>query len=132
MPDHAAAGPAGRPGDGGGPEPAPLEIVRYAMRATSLEPALRAGELVDARGARARGGVTQVVAGDVVEAARRACARPAAGPPAAFEAIKAGLKGLAVARARGSLESLRNAFVEAWDGAEARRRLGEARARLGA
>ena len=59
------------------------------------------------------------------------CARLAAAPAGAFETIKAALKGPAVERARATLAPLRRAFVDAWYAPEARRRIGEARARLG-
>jgi hypothetical protein len=85
-----------------------LEIVRYAVPARSVEAALYDGELVDPRAALARGLVTEVVEGDVVEAAHQTCGRLAAAPTAAFEAIK-GLKGPA-GRARATLAPLR-AFV---------------------
>ena len=108
-----------------------LEIVRYAVPARSVEAALYEGELVDPRGALERGLVSEVVDGDVVEAARRTCGRLAAAPTDAFAAIKAALKGPAVERARATLAPLRRAFVDAWYAPEARRRIGEARARLG-
>ena len=108
-----------------------LEIVRYAVPARSVEAALYDGELVDPRAALGRGLVTEVVDGDVVEAACQTCDRLAAAPAAAFEAIKAALKGPAVERARATLAPLRRAFVDAWYAPEARRRIGEARARLG-
>ena len=66
-----------------------------------------------------------------MEAARRTCDRLAAAPAGAFESIKAALKGPAVERARATLEPLRRAFVDAWYAPEARRRIGEARVRLG-
>ena len=108
-----------------------LEIVRYAVPAQSVEAALYEGELVDPRSALERGLVSEVVDGDVVEAARQACGRLAVAPAAAFETIKAALKGPAVERARATLAPLRRAFVDAWYAPEARRRIGEARARLG-
>jgi hypothetical protein len=55
----------------------------------------------------------------------------AAAPAGAFETIKASLKRPAVERAKETLASLRRAFVDAWYAPEARRRIGEARARLG-
>jgi len=79
----------------------------------------------------ARGLVTEVVDGDVVGAALRMCARLAAAPADAFATIKAALKGPALERARATLQPLRHAFVDAWYAPEARRRIGEARVRLG-
>jgi enoyl-CoA hydratase len=108
-----------------------LEIIRYAIPAGSVEQALYEGELLEPREALARGLLTTVVDGDVVEAAHRMCARLAAAPARAFETIKAALKGPAVERAQATLEPLRWAFVEAWYAPEGRRRIGEARARLG-
>ncbi|HEY7139594.1 MAG TPA: enoyl-CoA hydratase/isomerase family protein [Methylomirabilota bacterium] len=108
-----------------------LEIVRYAVPPGSVEEVLYGGELFDARVALGRGLVTEVVEGDVVEAACRVAGRLAAAPAGAFETIKAGLKGPAVERARATLAPLRRAFVDAWYAPEARRRIGEARARLG-
>ena len=108
-----------------------LEIVRYAVPARSVEAALYDGELIDPREALGRGLVTEVVEGDVGEAARQHCGRLAEAPTGAFEAIKAALKGPAVERARATLAPLRRAFVDAWYAPEARRRIGEARARLG-
>jgi enoyl-CoA hydratase len=108
-----------------------LEIVRHAVPARSVETVLYDGELVDPRAALERGLVSEVVDGDVVEAARRVCGRLAAAPTSAFEAVKAALKGPAVERARATLAPLRRAFVDAWYAPEARRRIGEARARLG-
>lgn len=108
-----------------------LEIVRYAVPARSVEAALYEGELVEPRAALDRGLVSEVVDGDAVEAARQVCARLAEAPSIAFEAIKAALKGPAVERARATLAPLRHAFVDAWYAPEARRRIGEARARLG-
>ena len=108
-----------------------LEIVRYAVPAQWVEAALYEGELVDARAALERGFVSEVVDGDAVEAACRICGRLAAAPSDAFEATKAALKGPAVERAWATLAPFRRAFVDAWYAPEARRRIGEARARLG-
>jgi enoyl-CoA hydratase len=108
-----------------------LEIVRYAVAARSVEEVLYGGELFDPGSALERGLVTEVVDGDVLGAARRTCGRLAAAPANAFESVKAGLKGAAVERARATLEPLRRAFVDAWYAPEARRRIGEARVRLG-
>ena len=108
-----------------------LEIVRYAVPAGSVERVLYGGELHEPRDARALGLVTDVVDGDVVEAAHGACARLAAMPTGAFEVIKAALKAPAVERARATLEALRHAFVDAWYAPDARRLVGGARARLG-
>ena len=108
-----------------------LEIVRYAVLARSVEEVLYGGELFAPRAALERGLVTEVVDGDVLEAARRTCARLATEPAGAFETIKAALKAPAVERARATLAPLRRAFVDAWYAPEARRRIGEARARLG-
>lgn len=107
-----------------------LEIVRHAVPATSFERILYEGELFDPSEALARGLVTDVVTGDAVDAAERLCARLAAAPEAAFETIKAALKGPAVERAHMALAPLRRAFVDAWYAPEARRRIGEARVRL--
>jgi enoyl-CoA hydratase len=108
-----------------------LEIARYAIPAGSVERALWDGELLEPRDALDRGLVTALADGDVVEAAREICARMAAAPAGAFETIKASLKRPAVERAKETLASLRRAFVDAWYAPEARRRIGEARARLG-
>jgi enoyl-CoA hydratase len=108
-----------------------LEIVRHAVPAGSVEEVLYAGELFDPQAALARGLVSEVVDGDVVEAARRTCARLAAVPADAFATIKTGLKGPAVEHARATLRPLRHAFVDAWYAPEARQRIGEARVRLG-
>ena len=59
-----------------------LEIVRHAVPARSVESVLYEGELFDPRAALERGLVTEVVEGDVVEAARRVCGRLAAAPAA--------------------------------------------------
>ena len=66
-----------------------------------------------------------------LEAVHRICVRLAM-PADAFETIKASLKGPAVERARATLALLRRAFVDAWYAPEARQRIGDARARLGA
>jgi Delta3-Delta2-enoyl-CoA isomerase len=108
-----------------------IEIVRHAIPARWIEQVLYGGELFDPREALARGLVTDLVDGDAVEAARQVCARLAAAPPGAFETIKTALKGPAVERARTTLEPLRHAFVDAWYAPQARRRIGEARVRLG-
>jgi enoyl-CoA hydratase len=108
-----------------------LEIVRHAVPASAVEEVLYRGELHEPRGALARGLVTEIVDGDVVEAARRTCTRLAAAPAGAFQTIKAALKAPAVDRARATLEPLRRAFVDAWYAPDARRLIGEARARLG-
>ncbi len=108
-----------------------LEIVRYAVPAGSVERVLYEGELHEPRTARALGLATDIVEGDVVDAAHAACARLAAMPTGAFETIKAALKGPAVERARATLDPLRRAFVDAWYGPDGRRLIGEARARLG-
>jgi enoyl-CoA hydratase len=108
-----------------------LEIARYAIPAASVERALWEGELLDPPEALARGLVTQLAEGDVVAAAHETCVRLAAMPAGAFETIKASLKGPAVERARATLAPLRRAFVDAWYAPEARRRIGDARARLG-
>jgi enoyl-CoA hydratase len=108
-----------------------LEIIRHAVPAGWVEEVLYGGELFDPPAALARGLVTAVVDGDVVEAARQACVRLAAQPAIAFATIKSGLKGPAVERAHATLGPLRRAFVDAWYAPEARRRIGEARVRLG-
>lgn len=108
-----------------------LEIVRHAVPAGSVAEVLYEGELFEPRAALAHGLVTEVVDGDVVEAAQQTCARLAAAPADAFATIKIGLKGAAVERARATLRPLRHAFVDAWYAPEARRRIGEARGRLG-
>jgi enoyl-CoA hydratase/carnithine racemase len=112
--------------------PAPaLEIVRHAVPGRAVEEVLYGGALFDPRPALERGLVTEVVDRDVLEAAGRTCARLAAAPTNAFESIKTALKAPAVERARATLEPLRRAFVDAWYAPEARRRIGEARIRLG-
>jgi len=108
-----------------------LEIVRYAVPARAVEPVLYEGELFEPRAALAHGLISEIAEGDVVAAARQACARLAAAPTDAFATIKAALKGPAVERARATLRPLREAFVDAWYAPEARRRIGEARVRLG-
>lgn len=108
-----------------------LEIARYAIPAASVERALCEGELLDPHDALARGLVTELADRDVVEAAHAICVRLADMPAGAFETIKASLKGPAVERARATLAPLRRAFVDAWYAPEARRRIGDARARLG-
>ena len=108
-----------------------LEIIRHAVPAASVEEVLYGGELFDPGEALARGLATDLVHGDAVEAARQVCARLAAAPSGAFETIKTALKGPAVERARVTLGPLRRAFVDAWYAPEARRRIGEARVRLG-
>jgi enoyl-CoA hydratase len=108
-----------------------LEIARYTIPAASVERVLRDGELLEPRDALDRGLVTALADGDVVEAAHEICARMAVAPAGAFQTIKASLKGPAVERARATLAPLRRAFVDAWYAPEARRRIGEARARLG-
>jgi enoyl-CoA hydratase len=108
-----------------------LEIARHAIPAAFVERALWEGELLDPAEALARGVVTELAAGDVVEAACGICTRMGTMPAGAFETIKTSLKGPAVERARATLAPLRRAFVDAWYTPEARRRIGEARARLG-
>jgi hypothetical protein len=71
------------------------------------------------------------VDGDALDTAERTGARLAAAPAGAFATIKAALKAPAAERARATLAPLRRAFVDAWYAPEARRRIGEARARLG-
>jgi enoyl-CoA hydratase len=107
-----------------------LEIVRYSVPAGSVERVLYEGELHEPRDARALGLVTDVVDGDVVEAAHRACARLTEAPTGAFAAIKAALKAPALERAQATLDTLRRAFVDAWYAPDGRRLIGEARARL--
>jgi enoyl-CoA hydratase len=107
-----------------------MEIVRHAVPPSAVERVLYEGELFEPGEALGLGLLSGVVDDDVVGAAWRACARLARQPGAAFETIKASLKGPAVERARGAVEPLRRAFVEAWFAPEARRRVGEARARL--
>jgi enoyl-CoA hydratase len=109
-----------------------LEIVRYAVPARSVEEVLYDGELFDSRAALERGLVTEIVDGDVLEVAGRMCGRLATAPTSAFETIKTALKAPAVERAQATLQPLRRAFVDAWYAPEARRRIGEARVRLGA
>ena len=108
-----------------------LEIVRHTVPAGSVAEVLYEGELYEPRAALVRGLVSEVVEGDVVEAARQACVRLASAPTNAFGTIKAALKAPAVERARATLQPLRRAFVDAWYAPEARRRIGEARVRLG-
>jgi enoyl-CoA hydratase len=110
---------------------AALEIVRHAVPARSVEEVLYGGELHDPRGALERGLVTEVVEGDALDAAQRTCARLAAAPTGAFASIKGALKAPASERARATVAPLRRAFVDAWYAPEARRRIGEARVRLG-
>jgi enoyl-CoA hydratase len=107
-----------------------LEIVRHAVSAGSVEQVLYEGELFEPQAALARGLATELADGDVVERACQVGARLAAAPAGAFETIKAALKGPAIERARQALGPLRRAFVDAWYAPEARRRIGEARARL--
>jgi enoyl-CoA hydratase len=109
-----------------------LEIVRHAVPGRSVEAVLYGGELFDPPSALREGLLTEVAEGDVIEAASRLCERLATGPAGPFETIKAALKAPAVERARATLEPLRRAFVDAWYAPEARRRIGEARVRLGA
>ena len=110
-----------------------LEIVRHSVPARSVEAVLYGGELFDPRARTGRGSLTEVVDGDVIEAARSdAAIGSPPRRPSAFESIKAALKAPAVERARATLEPLRRAFVDAWYAPEARRRIGEARVRLGA
>jgi enoyl-CoA hydratase len=108
-----------------------LEIVRHAVPAGSVEEVLYEGELFDPPGALARGLVSAVIEGDAVEAACQACVGLATQPSDAFATIKSGLKGPAVERAHATLGPLRRAFVDAWYAPSARRRIGEARVRLG-
>ncbi len=108
-----------------------LEIARHAVPAGSVERVLYEGELHEPRDARALGLATDVVDGDVVEAAHRACTRLTEAPTGAFAAIKAALKAPALERAQATLGPLRRAFVDAWYAPDGRRLIGEARARLG-
>jgi enoyl-CoA hydratase/carnithine racemase len=110
---------------------AALEIVRHAVPARSVDEVLYGGELYDSRAALERGLVTEVVDGDALDAAQRTGARLGTAPAGAFATIKAALKAPAAERARATLAPLRRAFVEAWYAPEARRRIGEARVRLG-
>jgi enoyl-CoA hydratase len=107
-----------------------LEIVRHAVPPGAVEPALYEGELLDGAGALGRGLVGSLVPGDPVEAALEACARLRAGPGSAFATVKASLRAPAAERARAAADRLRRAFLDAWYAPEARRRIGEVRARL--
>ena len=108
-------------------------LARLASRALGTAPSVQPviGSRFEPGAALTRGLVTGVVDGDVVAAAHQACLRLAAQPVGAFAAIKSGLKGPAMDRARATLGPLRRAFVDAWYAPAARRRIGEARARLG-
>jgi hypothetical protein len=91
---------------------------------------LYGGALYDPPAALAHGLADGVSVADVLAEARGVAEGLAERPAAAFRTVKASLKAPALERARAALESLREAFVDAWFSTEARRRVGEARARL--
>lgn len=107
-----------------------LEIARRIIPAESLEDVLYGGRLYRPADALARGLVDGLDAADVVAGARVFCERLADLPTLAFETLKASLKAPVIRQAEASLESLRRAFVDAWFSPDARRLIGEARARL--
>ena len=107
-----------------------LEIARHAIPKRSLDPILYGGQVYAPPEARSHGLVDGLTSGEVLEEARSVCRRLAEQPALAFETIKASLKGPAIRRAEGVLDNLRQAFVDAWFSADARRLIGEARARL--
>ena len=111
---------------------AALEIARRAIPPESLDGVLYGGPLYTPEEALSRGLVDGLDAADVVVEARVFCERLADLPGRAFETIKASLKAPAIRRAEETLDELRGAFVEAWFSPDARRLIGEARARLGA
>jgi enoyl-CoA hydratase len=107
-----------------------LEIARHVVPPAALGEVLYGGRLHLPPEARAHGLVDRVTAGDVLGEARAVCRELAAAPAQAFETIKASLRAPALDRARADLDRLRQAFVEAWFGPDARRLIGAARARL--
>ena len=107
-----------------------LEIARHCLPMEFVDSILYGGQLYTPLEAMSRGLVDGLTSGDVMEEARAICRRLAEQPPAAFAAIKTWLKRPAVHRANEALDELRKAFVDAWFSADARRLIGEARARL--
>ena len=108
-----------------------LEIARHAVSPTFLEAVLDEGELYGAPEALVRGLVHDLTPGDVIPLAHAACRRLSTMPAAPFATIKAALRAPALERARAQADALRRAFVEAWYAPDARRLIGEVRARLG-
>src|SRR5439155_64730 len=78
-----------------------------------------------------RGLVHDLTPGDVIPLAHAACRRLSTMPAAPFATIKAALRAPALERARAQADALRRAFVDAWYAPDARRLIGEVRARLG-
>jgi enoyl-CoA hydratase len=107
-----------------------LEIVRYAVPGPAAEAVLYGGALYGPAEALAAGLVTGLAPGDALGEARAACRRLAGGPSDALATVKASLRQPALERAHGTLDRLREAFVDAWFSPEGRRRIGEARIRL--
>lgn len=107
-----------------------LEIARHAVPAESLESVLYGGALYGPQEAVARGLADGLASDDLLAEARDVCRRLCEPPARAFETIKASLKAPALQRAHEALDSLRQAFVEAWFAPEARQRIGATRARL--
>ncbi|MBI2544294.1 MAG: enoyl-CoA hydratase/isomerase family protein [Candidatus Rokubacteria bacterium] len=106
------------------------EIARHTPPMEYVDSILYGGQLYTPTEAMSRGLVDGLTSGDVLEEARAVCRRLAEQPSGAFRTIKAALKGPAVRRALDGREKLRKAFVEAWFSPDARRLIGEARARL--
>lgn len=107
-----------------------LEIARHSLPMEFTDSVLYGGELYAPVEAMSRGLVDGLASGDVLEEARAVCRGLADKPVRAFETIKASLKAPAIRRAEEGLDKLRHAFVEAWFSPDARRLIGEARARL--
>ncbi|MBI4588900.1 MAG: enoyl-CoA hydratase/isomerase family protein [Candidatus Rokubacteria bacterium] len=107
-----------------------LEIARHGLSMEFADSILYGGQLYTPLEAMSRGLVDGLTSGDVMEESRAVCRRLAEQPPRAFEAIKSSLKAPAMRRAQENLDELRRGFVEAWFSPEARRLIGEVRARL--
>lgn len=107
-----------------------LEIARHCLPMEFVDSILYGGQLYTPLEAMSRGLVDGLTSGDVMEEARAVCRRLAEQPPVAFQAIKTWLKRPAVHRANDALDELRKEFVDGWFSVDARRLIGEARARL--
>jgi enoyl-CoA hydratase len=109
-----------------------LEIARHALPAASLAEILYGGRLYPPAEALAHGLADRLTPGDVLEEARALCHGLVEAPRGAVATIKASLRAPAVRLARDALDRLRQTFVDAWFSPDARRLIGQARARLSA
>ena len=107
-----------------------FEVCRYGVPASAWNEAFLEGRRLTPDEARAIDVVEAVVPNDVVGAARAKAAVLVQGSAAALAAVKRDLKRDHAERARARADESRAVFLDAWFSDEARRRIGDVRARI--